>query len=132
MSGIRDRIEAGFEAFGAAICRRARLVIAVLALAVGGLAAQGSRVVMDTSPEGMLHETDPARLAYDALGREFQGDSPIVVGVRAPATFDDAFLARLGALRGDLERDVPHLENPPNAASAVANRSRLDACEPCV
>jgi uncharacterized protein len=127
MSSIRDRIEAGFEAFGAAVCRRAWLVIALLALVVGGLAAQGSRVVMDTSPEGMLHGTDPARLAYDALRREFEGDSPIVVGVRAPATFDDAFLARLGALHGDLERDVPHLENVTSLVNARYTRGEDEA-----
>jgi predicted RND superfamily exporter protein len=108
---IRDRIEAGFERWGRFVFRHAGAAIAATALLVAGLASQLPKLVVDGSDEAFLHETDPARVTYDAFRAQFERTEMIVIAVRPPEVFDLGFLERLRSFHEDLERSVPRLDD---------------------
>ncbi|MDH3214471.1 MAG: MMPL family transporter [Myxococcales bacterium] len=115
---IRDRIEAGFERWGSFVFRHAGAAIAATALLVAGLASQLPKLVVDGSDEAFLHETDPARVTYDAFRAQFERSEMIVIAVRPPEVFDLGFLAKLRAFHEDLEDNVPQLNDVTSLVNA--------------
>ena len=74
--GVRERIEAGIEAYGHWVFRRRfPILLASLAAAVG--MASGLRLLtVDISFETFLHPDDPVRLEYDVFRERFGRRSP--------------------------------------------------------
>lgn len=58
-----------------------RLLTAVMVIVTLALAAFMPRVNIDTDPENMLSEDDPARVFHDRMKKEFAVHDMIVVGV---------------------------------------------------
>lgn len=126
MTRWRQALEHGLEDLASWTYRRARLVLALVAVGVAALGSQAVHMAVDTSPEGMLHPDDPVRRAYDAFREEFGSDQRIVVGVGAPDRFDAAFLARLERLHHDLERRVPFVRAVDSLVNARFTRGEQD------
>jgi len=119
-TGIRDQIEAGFEAFGRSVYRRGALWLA--ALLVTGLLpwSQLGRLELDSSSRGFLADDDPIQVAYEAYRAEYGRDVPLLVVLEAPDVFQPEVLAVLAALHADLEREVPYLESVTSLVNAPA------------
>jgi len=106
----RERIEDALGAWAHFIFRfRWPVAIAMLATA-GALATAIPSIELKMSAEDFLFEDDPVRAAYDGFKEEFGQDQLAMLTVEAPAIFDLGFLEKLRAFHGDLEDEVPYLE----------------------
>ena len=107
---MRERIEAAFASWGAAVWRWHWLVIVAM---VGLTLALGTRlpeVETDTSTEAFLRSDDPVKVAYDELRDQFGRDQLVIIAIEPPDVFDLSFLEWLQDLHEDLEASIPHLE----------------------
>jgi len=123
---MKDRIERGFGVWGHFAYRHAWLVIALMLAISAGLTSQLSRLAIDTSTEGFLHEGDPIRIKYEKFRRQFGRDDLILLAVRAPHVFDLAFLDRLRRLHEDIENEVPKLEDVTSLVNVRETRGEED------
>jgi len=105
------RIEWGFRAWAAAVCRRPIWTLATLLLLTVYLAAWIPQMRFDNSTQSFLRRDDPARIAYEDFRARFGQDDFVLVAVRPPNLFDLGFLERLRELHDALEQHVPHLED---------------------
>ena len=94
----RDRIELGFVRWGHFVFRHARAAIAAVALLTAGFASQLPELVIDSSDNAFLHETDPVRTTFEAYRAQFGHENTIAIAIRAPEIFDLRFLEKLRAL----------------------------------
>lgn len=108
---LRERIEEHFGNWGHTVSRHAWLTILLMILISGGLCSQLGRVVIDTSTEGFLHESDPVRLRYSAFKEQFRNDNIINIAVETDEVFDAEFLRQFRALHNELEQQVPYLDD---------------------
>lgn len=107
---VREKFEAGFEAWAEIVARR-RFVIVALALAAVGVAASHlPKVELDTSTESYLLDGDPVRVAYSEMREQFGRDQVLIVALEPANIFDTEFLEYLKTLHEALEEGVPHLE----------------------
>jgi len=106
---MRDRIEAGFAAWGHLAYRHAWPVIALVLAISAALGTQLGDLELDTSTDGFLHEGDPLRVDYGAFREQFGRDDLIVVAIKTPDVFDLAFLEKLREFHRELEEQVPNL-----------------------
>ena len=110
MTGLKHTAERRMEALARWIYRNRRKTIVALLLVVAGLGSQLTKVRLDTSTEGFLHEDDQILVDYDAFRAEFGRDERIICAIEPPEVFSLAFLAQLKAFHDDLEASVPHLK----------------------
>ena len=105
---VYDRVEVAFETWGRFVVRRPFMVAGACLLLSLGLASFARHLEMDNSTESLLEEGDPARQSYDDFREHFGQDEQMVVAIRPAEVFDLAFLERLRALHGEIEREVPY------------------------
>ncbi len=128
MSGIRQRIESGFEAFGHAVYRHHWKVLLLMLALVVALVSQAKHLTMDTSTEGFLHEEDPILLDYNAFREQFGRDEVVLLAIDGGEVFSRPFLERLRALHIELRDTLPHLDDITsliNARSTVGAEGQL-------
>jgi uncharacterized protein len=122
----RNRIELFFSRLTALIYRH-RLKSLGLALAVvAGLTSLIPGVEMDTSAVGLLRQSDPTRIQYDAFRDRFNENEMLVIAVTPPEVFDLAFLSRLKSFHEALEEKVPHLKEITSLINARDTYGRGD------
>ncbi len=124
---VRNRIETGFEAYGAWLVRhRWSMLLACLALIAASM-ARLPEMRFDNSTEGFLRDDDPTKELYQNFRRDFGSDHQIMVAVSPPDIFDLAFLAQLRDFHQDLERSVPHIEDITSLLNARDTRGEEDS-----
>lgn len=111
MSGIRNRIEGGFERLAHLICDHPYRTLFIILVIVASLASQLPKIKVDTTMEGFLHEDDPSLVEYEAFKDQFGRDQMIIIALSPPKVFDLDFLNNLNKLHNDLKENVPHLED---------------------
>lgn len=126
MSGIRKRIEGGFESFATLLCHyRIPAILAVLL--VSAAAASGLRsVTIDTSNESFLHPDDPVLSRYEAFRAKFGRDDLVLIAVEPDRLFTPDRLQRLKSLHEALAGGVPHVANITSMINARNTRGEGD------
>jgi predicted RND superfamily exporter protein/outer membrane lipoprotein-sorting protein len=82
---------------------RPRLVIALAVLITIGFLVQLPRIQIDTDPENMLPESEPARVFHQQLKEEFDLKDFLVLGiVREAGMFEPGALARVAAITEEI------------------------------
>ncbi|PLA74523.1 RND transporter [Hydrogenovibrio sp. SC-1] len=95
--------------FGVLLAKYPKLFVVLSLLMVAISASHLPQMKVDTSTEGFLHASDPARIAYDAFRNQFGRDEKIVVAIETDDIFQLDHLTQLRDLHHALETQVPHL-----------------------
>lgn len=112
MSSIfRHCVEKRFITFGHLVYQNHWIALCAVLLLVAGLTSQVSKIVLDTSTEGFLHNNDPILLAYNAFREQFGRDELVLLTVEAPDVFDRTFLEKFRELHDVLYNTVPYLDD---------------------
>lgn len=123
---MRRRIELILEAWARLSFQRPwTIVLVVLAISAVPL-AHLPQIRIKTSTESLLHPDDEILLAYNAFREEFGRDGQIFLGIETPAVFHLAFLEKLKRFHGDLERELPHIEEITSLVNARSTRGERD------
>ena len=101
---IKNRIEKLFERLGRLLCRHRFKTLLIMFFIFTALISQFPPAV-NTSSEAMLHADDPGKIKYNLFREEFGNSSPIVLGIRGPNIFSDAFLDKLKNLHEFLSKN---------------------------
>ena len=126
MQRIRDRIEKALESFGHLVFRNRLKTLFVMLLIIAGLISQLPKIRIDTSTDGILHESDPALVDYNAFREQFGRDELVIIAVKPPDVFDLAFLKKLQAFHEELEAHVPHIDDITSMVNARNTRGEGD------
>ena len=127
MAKLRNRIEQGFENFAHSIYRHRLKTVIIMFILMGAIISQISKITIDTSTEGFLHEKDPTLLAYNAFRDQFGRDEVIIIAIKSPKIFTQAFLKKIKALHEDLEENVPYIDDITSLLNARNTRGESDA-----
>ncbi len=111
MTNVRNKIERSFENLGFVIYHRKYLFLILMLIPFFMLASGAPKTTVDTSTEGFLHETDPARVAYNAFRDQFGRDEKIVIAIKTPDIFQFPVLEKLRALQTELTENTPYLND---------------------
>ena len=122
----RQRIDAGFAAWGRFVVRQRRLVLMLATLATVALGSLIPELRFDNSTESFLHPDDPARTAYEEFRAQFDRDDRIVVGLLVDEVFTFESLEAIRLLHREIEAAVPHLEQVDSLVDARATYGRGD------
>ncbi len=93
---------------------------------IGGFISQIPKLTVDTSFEGMLHDDDPSRIAYNHFRDQFGQDRIIVLAISSDNIFDAEFLKKLKSLHYDLENKVPYVHEVNSLINARSTRGEGD------
>jgi len=104
-------VERRFETLGHWVFRNRLKTLVVMLLLVAGLASQLRNITIRTASDSFFHKNDPVLLAYNAYRDQFGLDERIIIGIRTADVFKDDFLKKLRALHGDLEENVPFVDD---------------------
>ncbi len=121
-SRFRQRIEQAFESFGHLIYRNHWKTLLAIFLLIVALVSQLPKLTLDTSTEGFLHEEDPTLLDYNAFREQFGRDELILLTIKAPTVFDNAFLKKLRQLHHELRDNTPYLDDITSLVNARDTR----------
>lgn len=126
MTAIRQRIEKGFEAFARLVYENRLKTLVLMVMLIGALVSQIPKITIDTSMEGFLHENDPTLVSYNDFRDQFGRDEVIIIAVKPPDVFDEAFLKKLKTLHEDLEDHVPYIDDITSLINARNTRGAAD------
>ena len=131
-SGFRDRIEAGFEAWGRFVVARPQPVL-LASLVFFVVCASGlPKLTIDVTFEAFLGRNDEVRVAYESYRDRFGRDERLIVAADPGASTDEAgvfrkdFLERLRALHDALEDRVPYVVEVTSLVNARDTRGEGD------
>ena len=122
MKNFRHRVEQGFEDFAHFVYHRRIKTVAIMLILMGMIISQIPRITIDTSTEGFLHANDPTLLAYNAFRDQFGRDEVVIIAIKSPNIFSQAFLKKLKILHEDLEENVPLIEDITSLVNARNTR----------
>lgn len=108
---LNDRSARFFEELARYVIVSKYLVFFVMIGVAGFMSVYLKAFTVDTSTEGLLHETNPVRVEYDAFQKEFGKDELIIAAIGPVDVFSEAFLNQLKAFHQDLKDNVPHLDD---------------------
>ncbi len=126
VSNIKRKIEDLFDRLGHQIYRHRYKTLLIMLAVIGMFVSQTVNLTLDTSFEGMLHDNDSGRIAYNNFRDQFGQDRIIVLAVRSENIFDEIFLKKLKALHTDLENEVPHVHEVNSLINARSTRGEGD------
>ena len=95
-------------------------------LLMGTIISQIPKITIDTSTEGFLHENDPTLLSYNAFRDQFGRDEVIIIALKSPNIFSQAFLKKLKVLHEDLEQNVPFIDDITSLVNARNTRGETN------
>jgi predicted RND superfamily exporter protein len=104
---VREKIEAGFGAWGHIVYRYAWWIIGFTAIALSLLYTQLSKLEIDTTMESFFYEDDPARVRYNEFRQQYGRDDAVMILVEVDDVFEPATLRRLTELHHAIENEVP-------------------------
>ncbi|OOZ40063.1 hypothetical protein BOW53_09200 [Solemya pervernicosa gill symbiont] len=122
---FRQRIEHGFESFGALIYRNHWKALLIMLLIAAALISQMHYLTMDTSTEGFLHEEDPILLDYNAFREQFGRDEMVILSIDGSEVFSTPFLQRLQSLHMELRDNTPYLDDITSLVNARNTRGAV-------
>lgn len=125
--GIHAKLESYFERFGHFVYRHKWLVFAGMLVIAVGFISQMSKLTVDMSNEGLLHESDPIRVTYDKFREKFGREEVIVLVIDTPNLFSPQSLERLRDLHYDLKEHTPHLADITSLINARNTRGEGDS-----
>ena len=126
MVNLRNRVERGFENFSHFIYRHRIKTVIIMLLLMGTIISQIPKITIDTSTEGFLHENDPTLLAYNAFRDQFGRDEVVIIAIKSPNVFSEAFLKKLKILHEELEENVPLIEDITSLVNARNTRGETN------
>ncbi len=97
-----------------------------MVLLMGAIISQIPKITIDTSTEGFLHQNDPTLLAYNAFRDQFGRDEVVIIAIKSPQIFSQAFLKKLKILHQDLEQNVPYIDDITSLVNARNTRGETD------
>lgn len=124
---IRHQIEDKFGWWGDFSYRNAWAIILLMSSVVGLLGWQAQFIKIETSTEGFLKETHPARIAYEEFRHQFGRDERMVITLAPKTLFSLPFLNTLKQLHEELE-NAPHVKEVAsliNARQTVGRGNQL-------
>ena len=126
MKDLRHRVEQGFENFAHFVCRHRIKTVIIMLLLMGIIISQIPKITIDTSTEGFLHENDPTLLTYNAFRDQFGRDEVVIIAIKSPNIFSQAFLKKLKILHEDLEQNVPYIDDITSLVNARNTRGETN------
>jgi len=126
MTGIRNRLETGFERLAHTIFRHRFKSIVIMMVIVAVFISQVPKITLDMSTEGFLRPDDPYLLAYNAFRDQFGRDEMVIVAMEPAQIFDAEFLMWLKTLHEDIEKNVPYLDEVTSMINARNTRGNDD------
>jgi predicted RND superfamily exporter protein len=107
---MHEKLERLMGRFGIWISDNPIKTIVMMLLLVSIPIVHVPQIKFDTSNEGFLHDKDPILLSYNDFRAQFGRDERIAVSIRSDEIFTLAFLQKLNAVHGELEENVPYLD----------------------
>jgi len=123
---LRQRIEAGFTAWGWFVVRWRWLAILSCLSLTAVLVSRLPEIRVDNSDESFLHSDDSERARYDRFKEAFDREDRISVVLHPKEVFDLHFLQQLRALHRDIESEVPYVEEVTSLVNARNTRGEGD------
>ncbi len=106
-----DAIDNQLEKLGYFVFRNKYKVLIGILLFVAFLMSNLPKMTVDTSTEAFLHESDPARITYDAFREQFGRDEKLVIAIKTDDIFKRENLVKLRKLHNELKEKVPYLND---------------------
>ncbi|MCP4295209.1 MAG: MMPL family transporter, partial [Proteobacteria bacterium] len=128
MKNFTQKLEAGFEKWGAFATRHPLKTIITIVILSVLVASNLKNVTIDTSTEGLFHDNDPALILYEEFMDNFGRDERIVLAVLPPEVFTESFLNKFIKFHQKLEETVPNLvsiDSLVNARSTIGTEDSL-------
>ena len=126
MKNLRNRMERGFENFASFIYRHRIKTVIIMLFLMGAVISQIPKITVDTSTEGFLHDNDPTLLEYNAFRDQFGRDEVVIIAIKSPNIFSQAFLKKLKMLHEELEENVPLIEDITSLVNARNTRGEIN------
>ena len=123
---LKQRIEKGFHDFGLFVFDNKLKTLAFMLIVIVSLLSQLSKITIDTSSEGFLHEDDPILKVYNDFREQFGRDELIMLAIKTPNVFTSEFLTKLKNLHQELEDNVPYLDEVNSLINARNTRGEGD------
>ncbi len=105
---------------------RAKTVITLTLITLGLLISQIPNIPIDVSTEGILHEDDPVRVAYDEFKSLFGRDDAIILSLPISGEMDNAFFTQLAELQNKIENGIPYIDKVTSLINARVTRGEDD------
>ena len=126
MRKIYKQCESLFRQFTAFVYDRKYPALILMLLLTAGLAAQLSKITVDTRDESYFHATDPALIAYHDFKEQFGQDEFFIIALQPAQGLDKEFFSTLQQLHQELENTVPHLDEITSLVNARVVRGDAD------
>ena len=122
----RTKSESHLERMGEKITQNPKKIIIFMILLSIIIISNITKITIDTSTEGFLHENDPALIRYEKFKEQFGQDEKILVVVQAEDIFNLETLKKIQTLHTKLENEVPHLNDITSLINARNTRGEGD------
>ena len=122
----RTKSETRLEKMGESITQNPKKIIVFMLLLSIIIISNITKITIDTSTEGFLHESDPALIRYEKFKEQFGQDEKILVVVQAKDIFNLQTLKEIKKLHTELENEVPHLNDITSLINARNTRGEGD------
>lgn len=126
MTGVRERIDAGFRWWAREVVRHRWIYAVVMVVLALGLSTRIPLIPIETSTEDYLFDSDPTKIAYDEFRDQFGRDQQILILLEPAEVFDREFLEYLERFHNDLEDSVAHLDEVTSLVNVRAVRGVRD------
>jgi uncharacterized protein len=122
----RTRSESRLEKMGMIITQHPKKILGLMLLLSLVIISNITKITIDTSTEGFLHENDPALVKYEKFKEQFGQDEKILVVVQTKDIFDLKSLKKLQELHMKLQNEVPHLNDITSLINARNTRGETN------
>ncbi|MEJ2414725.1 MAG: MMPL family transporter [Sulfurimonas sp.] len=123
---MHHKLEQILGKFGDFIGKHPFIVILFSLLVIAFPISNVSKITMDTSTEGFLHEEDPMLIKYEKFKEQFGRDERIVIAIENNHIFSIPFLTKLKKLHKELEENVPYLDEVTSLVNVRNTRGEKD------
>ncbi len=109
MTNHRENIEKFFVKMSCLFYKNPLITLSIASLLLGFLLFHLPNVSFNGSSKALLRKDDGTLKAYDDFKGQFGRSAFILIAIKAPKIFDDAFLTKLKSFHNDLSKEVPYL-----------------------
>lgn len=107
----KEKFEKMFENIGHFFYHNPIKSIVILFIFVACMVAQLPNIMIDTSPEGLLHKDDPRIRIYRKYQDTFGISSQVIIMVTPPTIYNNDFLNKFKLLHDQLNASVPYVRD---------------------
>lgn len=126
MAGLHTYFEDNFSLLTGWVYDHKYRILAVMLLVTLALAAQTSKLTIDTRDESFFHDDDPTLIAYNRFRDTFGQDDTFIVALRPRNGLNSHFFQILFELHQELESSVPYLDEVTSLVNARVVRAEGD------